>query len=144
MTIALLIVAPVIALVAWTCLICVWALVTRVRAIIHSGMMLDPTVPQYQQMSQLPANVRWKADNYNHLMEQPTLFYAVALSLALLGDNTNSTLLLAWSYVGLRVLHSLVQVTINRILLRFRIFVLSSLVLFALTGKAAMLVFQSQ
>ncbi len=69
--------------------------------------------------AQMPPHARWKADNYNHLLEQPTLFYAVTLTLAMLGagDRINTTL--AWSYVALRILHSLVQATTNVILQRF-------------------------
>ena len=92
-------------------------------------------------MAQLPAKVRWKADNFNHLIEHPTVFYAVAVSLAVLGDATTISLVLAWSYVGVRVLQSLVQVLLNHIQTRFALFVLSSLVLFGLTFRAAALVF---
>jgi hypothetical protein len=74
-------------------------------------------------------------------MEQPTLFYAVAISLAVLGDHSGSSVILAWSYVALRVVHSLVQTLWNHIQTRFALFFVSSLVLFALTYKAATLVF---
>ena len=133
-------IAPVIALVLWSMLICTWAIATRVSAIKRSGMRLDPAAPRGEQMALLPAKVRWKADNYNNLMEQPTLFYAVALSLAVLGDHAMVSLWLAWAYVGLRVVHSLVQTAINRIVIRFGLFALSSLVLFALTCRALMIV----
>jgi hypothetical protein len=92
-------------------------------------------------MNTLPASVRWKADNYNHLMEQPTVFYAVALSLALLGQGDGINLTLAWAYVGIRVVHSLLQALINKIELRFVLFALSSLVLIGLTVNALRAVF---
>jgi hypothetical protein len=114
---------------------------TRIPAIRKARLALDPSAPRGEQMATLPPRVRWKADNYNHLMEQPTVFYAVALSLAFLGQGggTNSTL--AWTYFSLRVVHSLVQTSINKIEVRFGIFVLSSLVLIALTIDAARVVF---
>jgi len=84
-------------------------------------------------MSQLPPRVRWKSDNYTHLLEQPTLFYALALSLALLGVQTQTSLTLAWVYVIVRIAHSLVQVLINKIELRFVLFVLSNIPLLWLT-----------
>jgi hypothetical protein len=87
--------APVIALVIWSAIIWTWMYATRIPAIIRSRMVLDPMAPRGEQMAQLPARIRWKADNYNHLMEQPTLFYAVAISLAVLGDHSISSLLLA-------------------------------------------------
>lgn len=130
------IVAPVVALVAWSMVIWAWMYVTRIPAIQRARMKLDPTAPRGEQMSTLPADVRWKADNYNHLMEQPTLFYAIALSLALLGRGAGANLTLAWAYVGLRVVHSLVQTTWNKIEVRFALFFLSSLVLIALVVDA--------
>ncbi len=134
-------VAPVIALVLWSGLIWAWMYATRIPAIIKMRMRLDPMMPRGEQMAQLPATVRWKADNYNHLMEQPTLFYATALGLAVLGDHSTTSLALAWAYVALRIVHSLVQTTINRITLRFAVFFVSSLVLFALTIRAAFVAF---
>ncbi len=131
------ILAPVIALITWSMVMWLWMYVTRIPAIAKAGMKMDPMAPAGQQMSTLPAQVRWKADNYNHLMEQPTLFYAVALSMALMGEGVGINLTLAWAYVGLRVLHSLVQAIVNKIEVRFAIFVLSSLVLVALVFNAA-------
>ena len=94
-----------------------------------------------EQMAELPARVRWKADNYNHLLEQPVMFYAVALTLALLGAGSGTNLTLAWTYVALRVVHSLHQALWNKIELRFVIFLVSSLVLITLILRAASLVF---
>jgi hypothetical protein len=133
--------APVIALVLWSAVMWAWMYATRIPAIVRARMRLDPQAPRGEQMATLPAAVRWKADNYNHLMEQPTLFYAVALTLALLGDGSTFSLVMAWSYVGLRVVHSLQQALVNVIIVRFAIFSVSSLVLFALALRAALLVF---
>jgi len=133
--------APVIALVLWTALVWAWMYATRIPAILAARMVLDPQAPRGAQMATLPARVRWKADNYNHLLEQPVLFYATALSLALLGDHAVASVWLAWAYVGLRVVHSLWQATTNVIMVRFGLFFVSSLVLFALAIRAALLVF---
>jgi hypothetical protein len=133
--------APVIALVLWTYVMWGWMYATRIPAILGSKMRLDPNAPRGQQMNELPPQVRWKADNYNHLFEQPTLFYAVALVLALLRDNSNLAVGLAWTYVVLRVVHSVWQATTNVIHIRFYLFAASSLVLLALTLKAAVRVF---
>jgi hypothetical protein len=131
------ILAPIVALVAWTMVMWLWMYITRIPAISRVHMKLDPDAPRGEQMSQLPASVRWKADNYNHLMEQPTLFYAIALVLALQGEGGGINLLLAWAFVVLRVIHSLVQALINKIELRFAVFMLSSLTLIGLTVNAA-------
>lgn len=132
---------PVVALVAWTMVIWLWMYMTRIPAVQKAQMRLDPEAVNGVQMSTLPARVRWKADNYNHLLEQPTIFYATALVLAMVGQGEGTALMLAWAYVGLRVVHSLVQVLINKIELRFVIFVLSSLVLVGMVWKAASAVF---
>src|SRR5688500_20398945 len=109
------ILAAVIALAIWTHVMWAWMYVTRIPAITRARMVLDPTAPRGEQMASLPARVRWKADNYNRLMEQPTVFYAVAIALAVLGGGTGTNALLAWVYVGLRVVHSIVQATFNKI-----------------------------
>ena len=131
------ILAPVVALVAWSLVMWGWMYATRLPAIFKAHMAMDPNAPRGEQMNQLPPNVRWKADNYNHLMEQPTIFYAIAFALALMGEGGGVNHVLAWSYVGLRVVHSFVQAMGNRIKLRFVVFVLSSLTLIGLTCNAA-------
>lgn len=134
------ILAPVIALVLWTFVMWVWLYATRIPAIRRSGQPLDPNNTREEFNALLPPSVRWPADNYNHLMEQPTLFYAVALTLALVGAGSGVNEALAWTYVGLRVIHSFVQATVNMIMLRFSIFMIASLVLLVMTLRAAMIV----
>ena len=132
---------PVVALAVWTGVMWAWMYVTRIPAIMKARMRLDPNAPRGEQMAQLPPQVRWKADNYNHLMEQPTVFFAVALALAMLGVSSPLAMGLAWAYVALRVVHSLQQALVNHIPTRFALFSLSSLVLFALVAVAALRVF---
>lgn len=134
------ILAPVTALLLLTCVVWAWMYITRLPAVRNAGMKLDPYLPKGQQMSELPPRVRWKADNYNHLLEQPTLFYAVALTLALLGAGEGLNVTLAWCYVGLRVIHTLQQTLWNKIEVRFMLFFLSSLVLIALVLRAALVI----
>ena len=135
------ILAPLIALVLWSFVMWAWLYATRIPAVRRNKIALDPRRPPGEFYAQLPAEVRWKADNYNHLMEQPTLFYAVALTLAFLGAGTGLNAALAWLYVALRVAHSLVQATVNVILVRFTIFMAASVVLLVLAIRAAILVF---
>ncbi|HEV7228116.1 MAPEG family protein [Brevundimonas sp.] len=135
------ILAPVMALVLWSLVMWAWLYVTRIPAMRKARIKLDPDVPSGTLTQSLPPQVRWKADNYNHLMEQPTLFYATALALAVAGSGGGLNLQLAWAYVGLRIAHSLVQALINVILLRWALFMASSLVLVVLAVRAAMRVF---
>lgn len=85
---------PIVILVAWTMVMWFWMYATRIPAIYKAKMRLDSFAPRGEQMSTLPPTVRWKADNYNHLMEQPTIFYAVAIVLAMIGagDGINAQL----------------------------------------------------
>lgn len=136
------ILAPVMTLVLWSLLIWLWMYATRLPAMSRAKVRLDPTIPPGQLLIGLPPPVRWKADNYNHLMEQPTIFYATALTLAVAGGGEDGVnIALAWAYVGLRVSHSLVQTTVNVIAVRFGLFVLATLALMGLAARAAMLVF---
>ena len=114
-----------------------WMYAMRLPAIRRARMRLDPEAPRGEQMATLPPHVRWKADNYNHLMEQPTVFYAVAIALALMGRGDGWALRFAWAYVALRVVHSLVQSLWNKIEVRFSLFTLST---FALIGMIAIAV----
>lgn len=134
------ILTPLIVLVLWSFVMWSWLYATRIPAIVKGKVALDPHQSKAAFDAQLPAEVRWKADNYNHLMEQPTLFYAVTLTLAMLGAGDGLNLALAWAYVGLRIVHSLVQALINVILVRFSIFMAASLVLLALSLRAASLI----
>jgi hypothetical protein len=130
---------PVIALVGWTFVMWAWLYATRIPAI--AGRPMEPSMTAADLNAVIPARVRWKADNYNHLHEQPTLFYAVALTLAAAGAGTGLNLWLAWTYVAIRVAHSLIQALGNVILVRFSVFMVGSLVLLALAVRAAGVVF---
>ena len=135
---------PVIALAIWTMIMWVWMYATRIPAMskapeIDTSNLKGGTGKDLDAI--LPASVQWKAHNYNHLHEQPTVFYAIAICLALLGQGHDMNLLLAWIYVGLRVIHSLVQATANVVMVRFVLFALSSLVLIALIFHATITAF---
>jgi hypothetical protein len=113
---------------------------TRIPALKKHQIIYDPQRPAEQFHAQLPAEVRWKADNYNNLFEQPTLFYAVALMLALLDAGSGFNAGLAWTYVALRIVHSLVQALINKVMIRFALYALASLVLLIMTVRAAWII----
>jgi hypothetical protein len=132
---------PVIALVLWSFVMWAWLYATRIPAVQAGKVAMPPSMTSADLAAALPVRVRWPADNYNHLMEQPTLFYATALVLAVAGQGDGLNAALAWGYVGLRVVHSLVQATVNVIMVRFLIFMVASLVLLALAIRAALGVF---
>ena len=132
---------PVVVLVLWSLVMWAWLYATRIPAMQKAKVPMDPNLTSADLAAALPPSVRWKADNYNHLMEQPTIFYATALTLALAGQGDGLNAQLAWGYVGLRIIHSLVQASVNAIMVRFSIFMISTLVLVALAIHAALAVF---
>jgi hypothetical protein len=136
------ILAPLVALVLWCFVMWAWLYATRIPAVTKNEIVYDPRRPAEEFHARLPAQVRWKADNYNNLMEQPTLFYAVALTLAFVDDGASLNAALAWLYVGLRIAHSLVQALINVVMIRFAIFMAASLVLLVMSIRAAIDVFR--
>ena len=127
---------PALALIIWSLVVWAWMYATRIPAMKKAN--IDPQDAQHPgQLNQLPSDTRSVADNYNHLHEQPTIFYALVFyshlsELADHGNGGNIAIVLAWSYVGLRVLHSFIQNTNNVVTVRFAVFCLSSLCLIAL------------
>ena len=129
---------PVVALAMWTMIMWIWMYITRIPAIqkakIDTKNWVGGTGKDLD--AALPAKTQWIAHNYNHLHEAPTVFYAVALVLAMIGQGDGLNATIAWVYVGLRVAHSLVQALWNKIMVRFSLFLLSSLALVALVLHA--------
>ena len=131
---------PVVALVAWSLVMMVWMAATRLPAMKKAGISIDGLVGGRGANLEgvVPDEVAWKGHNYQHLMEQPTLFYAIAITLALMDMGTGLNYWLAWGYVGLRVIHSLIQCTVNVVRYRLLVFSLATLCLIGLTVHAAM------
>lgn len=134
---------PIVALAAWTMIMWLWMYVTRIPAMqkipgLNPNTMVGGIGADLDKV--MPAKTQWIAHNYNHLHEAPTVFYAVALVLAIVGQGDGMNATIAWAYVFLRVAHSLVQVLWNRIVARFSIFILSSIALIMLVVHAYMAV----
>ena len=134
---------PVVALAAWTMVLWAWMYATRIPAMMRAQVDPDALArdPEARLDKLLPPQVQWKAHNYNHLHEAPTVFYAVAIVLAIVGQGDGLNALLGWLYAALRVVHSLVHATANKVTVRFAVFVASSLVLLALIVHAALALF---
>jgi hypothetical protein len=138
---------PVVILAAWTLVIWLWMYATRIPAMNRAGIdgvnMTASTGKSLRDDLTAKGEHRasWIADNYNHLHEAPTVFYAIAITLAMIGWGDGMNADIAWAYVGLRIAHSLVQALWNRVIVRFLLFILSTLCLIALTLHAGMAVF---
>jgi hypothetical protein len=125
---------PVLALIVWTFVIWLWMYLTRIPAMRAAG--IDPgRVKRKGDLDPLPVSVQQIADNFNHLHEQPTVFYALAFYTHLAGSSDATYVALAWAYVGLRVIHSLIQCTWNFVPVRFFVFVASTIVLIVMAAR---------
>ena len=132
--------APAAVLVLWSLIMLLWTGATRFPAIAKVGMDLKQSPPggRGQDLDGiLPPQVNWKSHNYTHLMEQPTIFYPTVVILALMGGGAIDVLV-AWAYVGIRIIHSIWQATVNRIPVRFTLFFISTLCLMILAVRAVM------
>jgi hypothetical protein len=131
--------APIVALVAWSLVMYIWMYAVRLPAMKRAGISLKGRRGTRGGALEgvIPDEANWKAHNYAHLMEQPTIFYAIVIALILMGFDHPINVYLAWAYVVLRVVHSLIQATVNIVAYRFIVFMLSSLCLIGLTTHAA-------
>jgi|SRR5438309_9356401 len=128
--------APVVALVAWSIVMLIWMAIER-RPFVANRGEIPPGTRGADLEAKYPGSAHWPAHNYQHLMEQPTIFYAIVLALVLMGFDHPINVYLAWAYVGLRVVHSVVQSTVNIVRIRFLIFTLATACLIGLTTHAA-------
>ena len=134
---------PVVALAVWTMIVWIWMYATRLPAMGRAGIdgktMVGTTGRSLRDelVAKGEEKASWVADNYNHLHEAPTIFYAVAIVLGLVGQGDGFNTSIAWAYVGLRIAHSLVQIATNRVVFRFALFALSSIALLMLVVHAA-------
>lgn len=143
MTTGMAILQPVMVLAGWTMVMWLWMYATRLPAMGTAKVDVERLVldPDHSLDALLPAKVQWKAHNYNHLHEAPTVFYAVAIVLAVIGQGDGLNAQIAWAYVVLRIAHSLVQATVNKVPLRFALFAMSSFCLLALVLHGTLALF---
>lgn len=140
------ILAPAAALIVWSILMLIWMAATRFPAMAKlarsrkgegksAGGIARPGGRGQDLEGLIPDSVNWKAHNYTHLMEQPTLFYAVVLILAIAGP-TQDMIVAAWIYTALRIVHSLWQSLVNTIPVRLSLFLMSTIALSYLAIRA--------
>lgn len=134
------ILAPAAVLVLWSIVMLFWMAGTRLPAIAKNGGLgaAKPGGRGQDLEGVIPDQINWKAHNYTHLMEQPTLFYATVAILAIMGP-VEHDVLFAWAYVVLRIIHSVWQATVNKVNVRFMLFLLSTICLLMLALHAAKL-----
>ncbi len=133
------ILAPAAVLVVWSLIVLLWIIPARFGAVAKladkSALPRKVGVRGNDLEGVLPDKANWPAHNYTHLMEQPTVFYAAIMILAIMGPGAVDVAL-AWTYVALRILHSVWQNIVNTIPVRFTLFILSTFALIALAIRA--------
>ncbi|WP_299192106.1 MAPEG family protein [uncultured Erythrobacter sp.] len=133
--------APAAVLVVWTLIVLFWIIPSRFGAIAKLEDKSAVTAKRGGRGNDLegviPDKANWPAHNHTHLHEQPTLFYAVSAILAIVGAGALDVML-AWIYVGLRIVHSLWQILFNKIPIRFLLFITSTIALIVLAVRAVM------
>ena len=133
---------PVIVLIIWTLIMLIWLYAKRIPAMQKAKIKPDDyKLSSEKKNNPLPPDAVAVADNYNHLLEAPTIFYALALAAQLGGYVDNHLIIHAWIYVALRIAHSLVQATQGKVIIRFSLFILSMLVLAIMAIQVAIKVF---
>ncbi len=121
---------PVLVLILWSLIIWCVMYARRIPAMNKAKIAPDTARnPDGEWKAKMPEYAQFAAHNYNHLMEQPTIFYALMFYISLTGGASSLMLYCAWGYVILRILHSLVQITVNKVMARFSLFALSTLIL---------------
>ena len=125
---------PVLALIVWTLIVWFWMYATRIPAMQKAKINPDDA-QKPGALDVLPLDARVAADNYNHLHEQPTIFYALAVYSYLVGVADDLNIWLAWGYVAARIVHSFVQIVVKKVMLRFQVFVVASLLLMVIAGR---------
>ncbi len=125
---------PVLALIVWTLVVWIWMYAKRIPAMQKAKIKPDDAIHP-GSLSVLPSDARAVADNYNHLHEQPTIFYALATYSFLVGVGDGLNIALAWGYVTLRVVHSLIQIVARKVMPRFMVFAAASVLLMIIAAR---------
>ncbi len=126
---------PVLALITLTLLVWIWMYATRIPAMQKAGISPQAAKHPGTWEAGVPSSARQVAENYNHLLEQPTIFYALVFYIVLAAHSDQLHIYLAWAYVALRVVHTLIQCTVNLVPMRFLVFSLSTIALMIMAGR---------
>lgn len=121
---------PVFGLGAWTLLVLLLIPFVRVRSVRRRE--ISPNDFKYGESAAVPPNVSIPNRNYMNLLELPMLFYVVCVVLYVTADGSRLGVLVAWAFVALRIVHSLIHLTYNHVLHRLFAFTLSNVALVSL------------
>lgn len=130
------ILTPALALISWSVVVLIWLYIERLPPTIKQNIKFDSKMTKEKYHSLLPVSANAVADNYNHLMEQPTIFYALIFYLHATKIDSALQVYLAWAYVITRIIHTFVQARLRIVPVRFLVFMVSSVVLISMVVLA--------
>ena len=116
-------------MLVWSGVVVALLMSTRLPVIVKQWGRLQYAKHSEEVRPKMPDRLRYVTDNYNHLFEQPTLFYATLVYIHLAGTANDANVSLAWAYVVMRVIHSLIQLIGNNVSWRAASFATSSAIL---------------
>ena len=120
---------PMFGMILLSCVVVIVFYLSRLFPVIKHFGNLENARYSEEFRPQLPKSLKNITANYNHIFEQPTLYYAAIIYIYLMQHVDNTNIILAWSYVVLRLIHTIIQFTINNVSLRVIPFILSGLCL---------------
>ena len=125
---------PLLAMMGLTLAVWLFMFARRIPFIRSLGDV-DLSVPgELARLS--PASVSNPSDNLKNLFELPVLFYAIVIYLWITRQADDLYVILAWVFAIFRALHSLVHCTVNIVMLRFWLYVISAVALWLMIGRA--------
>ncbi len=131
---------PVLAMILLHAVVWILMTVIRGKAMSQTGMKLEDA-KHTSDLKQLPSYARQVADNYNHLFELPTLFYALVFYIWAMGHTDTIHVWCAWGFFVSRVIHSIVQSTINKVSIRFAIFAIGWILVVIMSIRELLIIF---
>jgi len=129
---------PMLAMMALTAAVWLFMYVRRLGHMLRHGIDAQAVSSPQKMAALIPEAVERPANNLRNLFELPVLFYALCLLSLQMGWAQALDVQLAWAFVGLRALHSLVHCTVNHVNTRFAVYALSSIALWVMLVRACL------
>ena len=124
---------PMMALMGWTLSVLLLIPYRRFRAVFAGSVSVDDF--KLGESIRVPGDVSIPNRNYMNLLEVPILFYVVCLTGFMVQKTDAMMLVIAWSYVGARVIHSLIHLSYNKVTHRLIAFATSNVILTLLWSR---------
>ena len=132
---------PMFGMILLSCFVVLALYLSRLMPIIKNFGNLESARYADDFRPLLPEKLRNITANYNHIFEQPTLFYATVIYIYLMNHGDMTNIVLAWGYVVFRSFHTIIQLTLNNVSMRVIPFIFSGICLILLIVKELLFFF---